>query len=60
VNPHDKFFKEVFSHKDTAGDFLANYLPEPVLKLFDLDKDRDSQGEFYRKRTERILFRSPL
>jgi len=28
--------------------------------LFDLDKDRDSQGEFYRKRTERILFRSPL
>ena len=38
VNPHDKFFKEVFSHKDAATDLLSNYLPEPLLKLIDLEK----------------------
>ena len=36
VNPHDKFFKDVFSKKETAIDFLANYLPGDVLELADL------------------------
>jgi predicted transposase YdaD len=36
VNPHDKFFKDVFSKKETAVDFLANFLPEDVLQLLDL------------------------
>jgi predicted transposase/invertase (TIGR01784 family) len=36
VNPHDKFFKDVFSKKETTVDFLANYLPKDVLKLLEL------------------------
>ena len=49
VNPHDKFFKEVFSHKDTAGDFLANYLPEPVLNLLDRDRIEIVKESFIEK-----------
>ncbi|MCL4868648.1 MAG: Rpn family recombination-promoting nuclease/putative transposase [Anaerolineae bacterium] len=29
TNPHDKFFKEMFSQLDLTGDFLQNYLPAP-------------------------------
>lgn len=36
VNPHDKFFKDVFSKKETAVDFLFNTLPADVLQLLDL------------------------
>lgn len=35
-NPHDKFFKETFSNLEVARDFMQNYLPEPVLKIVDL------------------------
>ena len=34
-NPHDKFFKEVFSHKDAARDFVIHYLPVEVTTLLD-------------------------
>ncbi len=37
TNPHDKFFKEVFSEKKTAADFLANYLPADILQILDLE-----------------------
>lgn len=37
TNPHDKFFKEVFTRRDTAREFLLNYLPDDVVKLLDLD-----------------------
>lgn len=37
TNPHDKFFKEVFSEKKTAVDFLANHLPSDVLQALDLE-----------------------
>lgn len=30
VNPHDKFFKEVYSDKERAIDFLRGFLPEEV------------------------------
>jgi predicted transposase/invertase (TIGR01784 family) len=36
VIPHDKFFKDVFSKKETAVDFLSNMLPADVLELLDL------------------------
>ena len=34
-NPHDKFFKEIFTRKDTAKEFLQHYLPENVVALLD-------------------------
>ncbi|MDI6793495.1 MAG: Rpn family recombination-promoting nuclease/putative transposase [bacterium] len=37
TNPHDKFFKEVFTRKNTAKEFLLNYLPANVVSLLDLD-----------------------
>ena len=36
ANPHDKFFKEVFGQPDIAADFMANYLPVPVVAELDL------------------------
>ncbi len=36
VNPHDHFFKELFTHKENAVDFVRHYLPSQVVKLFDL------------------------
>ena len=44
-NPHDKFFKETFSNVEVARDFMQNYLPEPILKIVDLqtlDIQKDS------------------
>jgi len=34
-NPHDKFFKEVFSRREVALDFLRNYLPNDVFSCLD-------------------------
>ena len=34
-NPHDKFFKEVFSRREVAVDFLRNYLPNDVFSCLD-------------------------
>jgi len=36
-NPHDKFFKKVFSSKINAQDFLLNYLPAHIVNLLDLE-----------------------
>lgn len=36
ANPHDRFFKEVFSRPETAADFLANYLPPDVAAALDV------------------------
>jgi predicted transposase/invertase (TIGR01784 family) len=35
-NPHDKFFKKVFSTKSNAEEFLLHYLPADVAAHFDL------------------------
>jgi predicted transposase/invertase (TIGR01784 family) len=35
-NPHDRFFKEVFSRPEVARDFLENYLPAAVVAQLDL------------------------
>ncbi len=36
TNPHDHFFKAVFSRPEVASDFLRGYLPEKVFTLLDL------------------------
>jgi predicted transposase/invertase (TIGR01784 family) len=35
-NPHDKLFKQIWSDRETAPDFLANYLPQDISSLMDL------------------------
>lgn len=35
-NPHDRFFKELFSQLDTAADFVRHYLPERLVAAIDL------------------------
>jgi len=45
-NPHDKFFKEVFTRKATAEEFLWHYLSENVVELLDLDSLEYSKNTF--------------
>ncbi|MEE4355888.1 MAG: Rpn family recombination-promoting nuclease/putative transposase, partial [Desulfococcaceae bacterium] len=33
--PHDRFFRETFSHPDVSSDFLNNYLPPEVVRHID-------------------------
>ena len=35
-NPHDRFFKELFTRPEVTRDFLQNYLPVDVLATIDL------------------------
>ena len=37
-NPHDRFFKEVFSHPEAARDFLRHYLPPGVVGALNLER----------------------
>ncbi|MGH9833346.1 MAG: Rpn family recombination-promoting nuclease/putative transposase [Blastocatellia bacterium] len=36
TNPHDHFFKDLFSRPEVAADFLANYLPPEIVAALDL------------------------
>ncbi|HUM70037.1 MAG TPA: Rpn family recombination-promoting nuclease/putative transposase, partial [Chloroflexota bacterium] len=45
-NPHDRFFKETFSRIEVARDFFANYLPEEVTAVLDLDTLELQPGSF--------------
>ena len=38
TNPHDKYFKESFSRKETVQSFIKEYLPEKLLEQIDLNK----------------------
>ena len=33
INPHDKFFKQIFSQEEHAKEFLNIYLPKHIKKL---------------------------
>ena len=46
TNAHDKFFKEVFTRKDTAEEFLRHYLPENIVGLLDLDSLEYTKDSF--------------
>lgn len=48
-NPHDKFFKEMFSNVETAKDFIINYLPEKVLQIIDVDTLTVQKDSFINK-----------
>ncbi len=37
TNPHDRFFKEIFSRREVASDFLNNYLPSDVCRCIDTE-----------------------
>ena len=44
-NPHDRFFKELFSRLEVAQDFVRHYLPTEIVALLDvttLDIVKDS------------------
>jgi predicted transposase YdaD len=36
TNPHDRFFKELFSRREVAQDFMSHYLPPELVALLDL------------------------
>ncbi len=36
-NPHDKYFKQALGDRDTARDFLTNYIPQDLLSVIDLE-----------------------
>ena len=46
TNPHDSFFKEIFSRPEHARDFLQNYLPADLLRLLDLSSLKISKDTF--------------
>ncbi len=37
TNPHDSFFRETFSRKEIAADFLKSYLPHDIIKRLDIN-----------------------
>ncbi len=48
-NPHDKFFKAVFSNEQHAKDFLSLYLPDELLKTLDFSTLRIIKDSFVEK-----------
>jgi hypothetical protein len=45
-NPHDKFFKQSFSHLDLAAEFMHWYLPPDVAAALDLSRLRLEKDSF--------------
>lgn len=60
VNPHDKFFKDVFSKKETAVDFLFNTLPADVLQLLDLGTAEIRKDSFIKEFFSDLLYEVKL
>lgn len=48
-NPHDKFFKEMLGNVETAKDFIANYLPQQLLQVMDIDTLEPQKDTFINK-----------
>jgi len=63
-NPHDMFFKDTFSNPLVVRDFVENYLPEPILKLVDLNELEIQNGshvdEELREIFSDMLFRTKI
>jgi predicted transposase/invertase (TIGR01784 family) len=64
VNPHDKFYKSVFSDIAVVRDFLKNYLPESVLKMVELNDLELQNGSFVDEKLTEVfsdmLFRTTI
>ena len=50
TNPHDKFFKQVFTRMETVEEFIRHYLPPDVVGLLDLDTLEYTKDTFIDKR----------
>ena len=50
TNPHDAFFKETFSKREYAADFLAGVLPAPLKQKLDLDSLRLENASYIDER----------
>ncbi|MFZ4659492.1 MAG: Rpn family recombination-promoting nuclease/putative transposase [Caldilineaceae bacterium] len=64
LDPHDTFFRQMLSEPKTAIDFVANYLPAPVVELLDLAQLRIEKDTFVdarlRKHYSDVLYSVPL
>lgn len=45
-NPHDKFLKESLGNVEVARDFIAHYLPDPILQILDLNTLEPQKDSF--------------
>ena len=46
INPHDKLFRETWSNRETAQDFLRQYLPREILRRMKLDTLKIAKDSF--------------
>ena len=46
ANPHDRLFREIWSDRAVAADFLSHYLPSNILARVDLSSIRISKDSF--------------
>ncbi len=46
TNPHDRFFKDLFTRQEAAQDFLHHYLPSELVALLDLSDLQISKDSF--------------
>lgn len=64
LDPHDTFFRQMLSEPKTAIDFVANYLPAPVVELLALAQLRIEKDTFVdarlRKHYSDVLYSVPL
>lgn len=51
-NPHDKFFKETLGNVEVAKEFVANYLPQTILNVMDIDTLEPQKDSFVNKDLE--------
>lgn len=54
-NPHDKFFKETFSKKAVARDFMNNYLPQSIINIVDLDTLEPQKDSFINEELQEVF-----
>ncbi len=63
-DPHDRFFKEVFSRHEVVRDFIRLCLPDDIPRLLDLDRIRSVKGSFVDEELAShlsdLLFQIPL
>jgi len=55
-NPHDKFFKEVFSRKDIMEEFLLTYLPGNIVEHLNLKSLEYTKDFLYRQISCGVFF----
>ncbi|MEI3612462.1 Rpn family recombination-promoting nuclease/putative transposase [Pseudogracilibacillus sp. SO30301A] len=51
-HPHDKFFKETFSHVEVTKSFLLHYLPPDVTEILDIATLKPEKDSFINKELE--------